>query len=252
MSTRQVYIVTGSSSGVGAATALTLAKQGAAIAVNFSKSAAEAEAVVKQCKSLGGDAISVQSDVAQDADCKKLTKAALDAFGRIDGLVNNAGSTRFVAMRDLEGISAEDFQRIYGVNLIGAFQMVRACEKALRAAKGSIVNVSSIASTRGLASSIAYACSKGALNTLTICLARALGPDVRVNAILPGFIETNWLKNGLGENYAAYQAGSKAQSALNATLTPEEVADSIVMLLQSPKTTGQLLTVDAGRSIGSI
>ena len=252
MKNRPVYIVTGSASGVGAATALALAKQGAAVAVNYSKSRKDAERVADDCKKLGGDAISVKCDVSEDADCRKLAQAALDAWGRIDGLVNNAGTTRFAPMRNLAALSAADFHLIYGVNVIGAYQMTRACETALRTAKGSIVIVSSIASTLGLGSSIAYACSKGALNTLTLCLARSLGPDVRVNAVLPGFIETRWLKDGLGETYAQRAADYKAQSALASTLQPEEVADSIVALLQSPKTTGQLLTVDAGKSVGSM
>lgn len=251
MSTQRVYIVTGSASGVGAATALALAKRGAAVAVNFSKSAKEAEKVAAECRALGGDAIAVQCNVAADADCRRLAAAALDKWGRIDGLVNNAGTTKFAAMRDLNALSPEDFQHIYSVNVVGAYQMTRACEQALRAASGAVVNVSSIASTMGLGSSIAYACSKGALNTLTLCLARTLGPQVRVNALLPGFIETRWLKEGLGaERYAASQTAYRAQSALNATLLPEEVADSIVWLLHAGKTTGQLITLDAGKGVG--
>ncbi|MEJ0047488.1 MAG: SDR family oxidoreductase [Rhodospirillales bacterium] len=143
------------------------------------------------------------------------------------------------------------FQRIYSVNVIGAYQMARACEQALRQSHGAIVNVSSIASTMGLGSSMAYAASKGALNTLTICLARVLGPEVRVNAILPGFIETRWLKEGLGpQTYADAQAAYKKQSALQATLLPEEVADSILALLNAKKVTAQLLTIDAGKGAG--
>jgi 3-oxoacyl-[acyl-carrier protein] reductase len=251
MTEQRVYIVTGSSSGVGAATALALARQGAAVAVNFSKSAAAAERVVGQCKAAGGDAISVQCDVARDEDCRRLAAAALEKWGRIDGLVNNAGATKFVPMRNFDGLSAEDFQRIYSVNVIGAYQMARVCEQPLRQARGAIVNVSSIASTMGLGSSMAYASSKGALNTLTICLARVLGPEVRVNAILPGFIETRWLQEGLGpEAYAAAQAGYKKQSALQATLSPEDVADGILALLQAGKMTWQLVTLDAGKGAG--
>jgi 3-oxoacyl-[acyl-carrier protein] reductase len=252
MSARKVYLVTGSASGVGAATAIQLSKLGGAVVVNYSKSAREAGEVAVECNRLGGEAISVQGDVARDADCRRLAQAALDKWGRIDGLVNNAGTTKFAAMRDLEALSAEDFQHIYAVNVIGAYQMARACEKALRESSGAIVNVSSIASTMGLGSSMAYAASKGALNTLTLCLARNLGPQVKVNAVLPGFIETRWLKEGLGaERYAVSQTAYKAQSALNATLSPEEVADAIVWLLHAPKTTAQLVTLDAGKGIGA-
>lgn len=247
---RKVYIVTGSSSGVGAATALQLARAGAAVVVNCSRSRDDADAVAQRCRAEGGDAIVVPADVSDDAQCQSLARAALAQWGRIDGLVNNAGSTRFVALNDLAGLSAADFQSIYAVNVTGAYQMVRACESALRATRGAVVNVSSIAGQDGTGSSIAYAASKGALNTLTIALARVLGPDVRVNAVLPGFIETGWLKRGLGAAYDSVRAGYCAQSALENVLTPDDVADAITWLLDSGKVTGQLLRVDAGKGVG--
>jgi len=248
----ETFIVTGSSSGVGAATAVELARGGAAVVINYSRSATEAEETAQACIRAGGEAVVVRGDVAQDADCRRLAAAALDKWGRIDGLVNNAGTTKFVPMRNLDGLSAEDFHQIYSVNLVAAYQMIRACEAALRAARGAVVNVSSIAGTLGIGSSVAYACSKGALNTLTLALARALGPDIRVNAVLPGFTETRWLKRGLGDQYVQVRETYRKQSALDATATPEEVAASIVGLLKAKKITGQLLTIDAGRSIGTI
>lgn len=248
----KAYVVTGSSSGVGAATALELARRGSAVVINYSQSGAEAEEAAQACIRAGGEAVVVRGDVAQDADCRRLAATAMDKWGRIDGLVNNAGTTKFASMRNLEALSAEDFQRVYSVNLIAAYQMIRACEAPLRAARGSVVNVSSIAGTLGIGSSLAYACSKGALNTLTLALARALGPDIRVNAVLPGFTETRWLKRGLGEQYTQARDGYRKQSALGATLTADEVAAAIVGMLESKKITGQLLTIDAGRSIGSM
>ena len=193
----------------------------------------------------------IRADVADDADCRRLAAAALERWGRIDGLVNNAGTTRFVLMRDLDGLSAEDFHRIYSVNLIGAYQMVRACQAALRTARGAVVNVSSIAGSMGTGSSYAYACSKGALNTLTMALARALGPEIRVNAVLPGFTETRWLKQGLGPNYEAVRKAWCEKSPLATTLQPEDVAAGIVALLKAKKVTGQLHTIDAGRGLGT-
>ena len=248
----KTFVVTGSSSGVGAATALELARRGSAVVINYSQSATEAEEAAQACVRAGGEAIVVRADVAQDADCRRLAGAALDKWGRIDGLVNNAGTTKFASMRNLDALSAEDFHRVYSVNLIAAYQMIRACEAALRAARGAVVNVSSIAGTLGIGSSVAYACSKGALNTLTLALARALGPDICVNAVLPGFIETRWLKRGLGDQYAQVREAYCKQSALGVTLTAEEVAAAIVGLLESKKITGQLLTIDAGRSIGTM
>src|SRR3954467_4679521 len=247
----KAFIVTGSSTGVGAATALLLARKGARVAINYSKSATEAEETAQECIKAGGDAIVVRADVAQDEDCKRLAAAATEKWGQLDGLVNNAGTTKFAPMRNLAALSAEDFQRIYAVNVVAAYQMIRACETALRAARGAVVNVSSIAGTMGIGSSVAYACSKGALNTMTLALARALGPDIRVNAVLPGFTETRWLKLGLGSAYDRAREAYRAQSALADTMIPEEVAESIVALLFARKVTGQLLTVDAGRGLGA-
>ncbi len=250
-SDRTVFVVTGSSAGVGAATVLELARRGSAVVVNCTKSAAEAEEIAQRCGAAGGEALVVKGDVSRDADCRRIAAAALDRWGRIDGLVNNAGTTRFASMRKLDALDAADFQRIYAVNTIGAFQMIRACEAPLRAARGAVVNVSSISSTMGIGSSVAYACSKGALNALTLSMARALGPEIRVNAVLPGFIETRWLKQGLGEAYEPAREAYRKQSALQATLAPEDVAEAIVSLLHARKTTGQLVTIDAGRALGS-
>jgi 3-oxoacyl-[acyl-carrier protein] reductase len=250
MDDRRAFIVTGSSSGVGAATALALAKQGAGIAVNYSRDAAPAERVAQACVDAGGDALVVRADVADDAACRQLAASALERWGRIDGLVNNAGTTRFASMRDLDALSAEDFHRIYSVNLIGPYQMVRACEKALRAARGAVVNVSSIAGSMGIGSSYAYVCSKGALNGLTVALARALAPEIRVNAVLPGLIETRWLKDGLGENYERVRKNWCERTPLQIPLQPEDVAAEILALLQTKTVTGQLRTMDAGLGLG--
>jgi len=248
----KVMIVTGSATGIGAACVRLLAGQGACVVVNYSRSAAAAESTAQACLDAGGQALVVKADVSQDADCRRLSQAALDAWGRIDGLINNAGTTRFVGLRDLDGLSAEDFQAIYAVNLVGSFQMARACAAALRATRGAIVNVSSISTHDGTGSSLAYACSKGAVNTLTLGLAKSLGPEVRVNAVLPGLIDASWLRNGLGEAlFEQVAADYKAQSALHDTLTPEDAAHSIVALLAMPKLTGQLITVDAGRRLGA-
>ena len=175
-------IVTGSASGLGAATAAILAKGGARIVVNYSNSKAEAEATADLCRSAGAEVVVVQGDVSRDEDCRKIAAAAA-AWGRLDVLVNNAGTTKHVPHHDLDGLSAEDFQRIYAVNTIGPFQMIRAARAQLEAgAKASgkpsaVVNVSSVAGISGGGSSVAYAASKGALNTMTQSLARALAPS---------------------------------------------------------------------------
>jgi NAD(P)-dependent dehydrogenase (short-subunit alcohol dehydrogenase family) len=247
-------IVTGSASGLGAATAGLLAKAGARIVVNYSNSKAEAEATAEACRKSGAEVVVVQGDVSRDEDCRKIVAAAAP-WGRLDVLVNNAGTTKHVAHDRLDELSAEDFQRIYGVNTIGPFQMIRAARSLLEAsAKASgkpaaVVNVSSIAGISGNGSSVAYAASKGALNTMTLSLARALAPLIRVNTVCPGYIDTPWFTKGRGE------AGAKQVRDMIVSKVPLKVASSaediaqVVCFLASPQSsnmTGELVRMDAG------
>ena len=247
-----VCIVTGSASGIGAATAVLLARKGARVVVNYSKSEDSARATLDACLAAGGDALLIKGDVAQDDDCRRLAKAALDKWGRLDALANNAGTTKFVDHADLEGLSAEDFLRIYSVNVVGAFQMARACAPALKqSGHGAIVNTSSIAGTRGVGSSIAYAASKGALNTLTLSLARVLGPEIRVNAVCPGFVDTEWMHQGYGERFGAVEDRYRQSTPLARVGKPEEVADAIVWLIEGAAiTTGETILLDSGMHLG--
>ena len=248
MEERRVCVVTGSSSGIGAATVRLFATRGWNVVVNFSRDAAPAEAIAAECRAQGAEALVVRADIAVDAECRHLAGAVEQRFGRTDVLVNNAGTTKFVAARDLDGLDGDDFQRIYGVNVVGAFQTVRAFAPMLGRTGGAVVNVSSIASMMGTGSSLAYMASKGALNALTIGLARALGPAVRVNAIAPGLVETPWLQKGLGaERYAAAVQGYRARAALDAVIAPEDVAEAAWYLgVAAAKTTGEVLLVDGG------
>lgn len=249
----RVALITGASSGIGAATARLLAGRGCAVAINFSKSRAAAEAVAAACNAAGGRAHLVQGDVADDADCRRIVDETVAHFGHLDFLVNNAGTTKFVAHKDLAGLSAEDFQRIYAVNTVGPFQMVRAAEAYLRATRGAVVNVSSTAAVTAIGSSLAYVASKAALNGLTLGLARVLGPEVRINCVCPGFVEGEWLKEGMGEAaYAAARATWHALAPLGRTNRPEDIAESIAFFLTAaPNITGETLLIDAGMRLAA-
>jgi len=221
--TEKVAIVTGSATGIGAATAIELSKRGWCVAINYSKSEAKAKKVQAKCK----HAILVQADVGDDAACRKLVQAALDKWGRVDALVNNAGTTKFVKHADLDGLSAEDFLRIYRLNVVGPFQMARACAPALKAAKGAVVNVSS--------------------------LARVLGPEVRVNAVCPGYVDTPWQTNALGADRANQAAAHYSTLVpLKDYARPQDVADGILWLIEGARqTTGETFYIDGGMHIST-
>jgi 3-oxoacyl-[acyl-carrier protein] reductase len=247
-------IVTGSASGLGAATAAILAKDGARVVINYSSSQKQAEATADLCRSVGGDVIVVQGDVSRDEDCRKIAAAAAP-WGRLDALVNNAGTTKHMPHDNLDGLSVEDFQRLFGVNTIGPFQMVRATRALLEAgakASGrasSVVNVSSVAGISGIGSSVAYAASKGALNTITLSLSRALAPLIRVNAVCPGYIDTPWFTKGRGAEAAAKVRDSVvAKVPLKRASTAQDVAGVVCFLAtpQSSNMTGEVVRIDAG------
>ena len=231
----KVAIVTGGTSGMGEAAVRELAKRGWHVA-SMARSKAE-----------------FQGDVAKDADCRRVANEVLNRWGRIDALVNSAGTTKFVAHADLEGLSAEDIEAIFRVNFIGPFQMIRACTPALKATKGAIVNVSSVASILGTGSSIAYAASKAALDTMSISLARALGPDIRVNVVAPGYVRTPWQVAAHGAEGARDLERRYAEKApLKTAPEPQDVAEAIAWLLEGARAvTGEIIYIDGGMHIAS-
>ncbi len=251
----QVAIVTGSSSGIGAAAAIGMARGGAKVVINYSKSSDAAEAIAAACVEAGGDAIAVAADVSDDAACRSLVEAAMDKWGRLDILVNNAGTTKFMDHANLDGLDKTDFEDIYALNTIGPYQMIRAAQPHLKACgAGSVVNISSVAGVRGVGSSIAYVASKGALNSMTLALARALGDDhIRVNAVCPGFVGTDWFRNALGEEvFDRIVEGQKNATPMHRAGTPDDVSGPILFFANraSVHVTGQLLVVDAGLLLG--
>ncbi len=244
----KVAIVTGSSSGVGAATAKLLASKGCNVVINYASSEAAARQVAADCEALGVDVLVCKANVAVDEDCVSMVQQTLDKWGRLDALVNNAGTTKFNPHHQLDGLDKDDFFHIYGVNVVGPYQMVRAAEDALRkSGEASVVNVASIAGVRGIGSSIAYAASKGALLTMTQSLARVMGPEIRVNAVCPGFIQGEWLEKGMGDAYEKFKSNLESVTPLKLTCTAETVAESIVAFIEGHSViTGQHIILDGG------
>ncbi len=249
----RVVIVTGAGTGVGAAAATRLAADGARVIVNYSRSRDEAEATAAACREAGGEAAAVQGDVASEEDCRRLAQEAVSRWGRIDGLINNAGTTVFRPGNDFDTLSADDFLRIYSVNVVGTFMMTRAVAPQMKAqGRGSIVNTSSIAGVMGVGSSIAYAASKGALNTMTLSLARSLAPEIRVNTVAPGFITGRWWQEKMGDGYDRMVANTEAAAPLKRAGTPEDMAAAAVWLLFGDvNITGEILISDAGMHLGA-
>ncbi|MFO0512964.1 MAG: SDR family NAD(P)-dependent oxidoreductase [Gammaproteobacteria bacterium] len=252
---RKTALITGSATGVGAATALMLAQRGCDVVINYTRSKSEAEDTARQCREAGADVIVHQGDVAEDASCRAMAQAAIGRWGRIDYLVNNAAKTKFNPYEDLEGLGAEDFLDIYKVNVVGAYQMVRAVAPQMKKqGRGAIVNNSSIGGITGIASSMAYAASKAALNMMTQSLSLVLGPEIRINAVAPGAIQTRWLQAGMTpEQYQAFLVNAAAYVPLQVVPTAEQIAEALVWFLEGASVvTGEVLMVDAGLHCGRL
>ena len=252
----KVILVTGSATGLGAAIAIGAAERGAkAVILNCTKSLKEAEATADVVRKAGAEASIAIGDVSEDADCRKIAEAA-SRYGKIDALVNNAGITKHVPNHaDLDGLSKDDFLRIFAINTVGPFQMIRACRALLeKAGAASVLMTSSIAGVTGAGSSVAYAASKGALNTMTLSLARVLGPKIRVNAICPGYIDTRWFSDAFGEKVTAgIRERIVNATPLKAASKAEDIADAALFLISEAArhVTGEMLLVDAGLHLGS-
>lgn len=242
---QRVALITGSATGVGRACAVRFAQLGFAVIVNYSKSEDDAVETARLCEEFGVPVQVIAATVADDAQVKGMIQHVAEEFGGIDVLINNAGTTHFIAHDDLDAVTDEIWDEIFQVNVKGAFYCSRAAMPYLKARQGSIVNVSSVAGQSGQGSSIPYCASKGALNTLTKSLARAFGPDVRVNAVAPGPILTRWLE-GRDAQIQKYLE----QAPLGKAATPEDIADAVVFLaVGTALTTGQILVVDGGRTM---
>ncbi|HJZ94351.1 MAG TPA: SDR family oxidoreductase [Gemmataceae bacterium] len=241
----KVALVTGSATGAGRATALRFARRGFAVAVNYSRSKAEAEETFAQVRAVGVPAILCRATVADDGQVRAMVERCRLELGGLDVLVNNAGMTHFIPHTELDAVTDVVWDEIFQVNLKGAFYASRAAMPLLRERKGCIVNVSSVAGLQGHGSSIPYSASKAAMNCMTQSLARAFAPDVRVNAVAPGPIQTRWLVG-----HEEHVEKAIAQTPLKRSATPDDVADVIEFLaLGTTLMTGQVVVVDGGRTM---
>ncbi len=233
----RVVLVTGSTSGIGEETALRFAALGDHIIFNSVRSVEAGEAL--SAKTPGS--YYIQGDISNDADCERMIEMVLERYGRLDVLVNNAGATKVIAHADINAATLDVWRDIFEVNVFGTWNISVRAMPALKEAKGSIVNVSSIAGVRQTGSSIPYAASKAALNHMTALLAKVVGPEVRVNAVAPGLIDTPWTAD-----WDAIRGVVSAMAPLKRSGTPGDVADVILSLASTPYVTGQVLVVDGG------
>ena len=237
-----VVLVTGSTSGIGEATARRFAARGDTVVFNSARSVEAGERLSAQTPG----SIYVRADISKPEECAHLVREVLERCGRLDVLVNNAGTTRLIAHQDLAAATVEVWREIFEVNVFGTWSLSVAAMEALREANGAVVNVSSVAGVRPTGSSIPYAASKAALNHMTALLAKVVGPEVRVNAVAPGLIDTPWT-----EDWDVVRGFVSSVAPLRRTGTPEDVADLIVSLALTPYVTGQVVVVDGGLSLAT-
>jgi ketoreductase RED2 len=239
--TGRVAVVTGSSSGIGAAIAATLAGLGARVVVNSVSSVTEGEHLAAQLP----DATYIQADVADPASATQLVAATVERYGRLDIVVNNAGTTTVIPHHDLAAATTAIWERILAVNVLGTWNVIEAAVPHLRSTgDGVILNITSLAGVRPVGSSIPYAVSKAALNHLTVLLANALGPEIRVNAVAPGLIDTAWTAD-----WDVVRDAVRQTAPLRRSGKPEDVADACVALIGARYATGQVLVVDGGMAL---
>ncbi|MEK4437724.1 MULTISPECIES: SDR family NAD(P)-dependent oxidoreductase [Paenibacillus] len=241
----RVALITGGGTGIGRAVSLLLAQKGALVAVNYSRSWEAAEETVQQIVDEGGQAFTVQANVASDMEVRQMVATVTETYGPITALVNNAGITRHIPLQDLESVTEDIWNELYDVNVKGMFYCARAVTEGMQqAGGGSVVNLGSIAGSTGSGSSLPYAVSKAAVHGLTLSLAHALSPLIRVNAIVPGAVATRWWAGN--EERMNRLGGSLLLQRIS---SPEDIAHMICAALEQPSMTGQLITVDGGQTL---
>jgi 3-oxoacyl-[acyl-carrier protein] reductase len=244
---RPAALVTGAASGIGRAAALRLARAGYNVAINYRRSEENARRTLEELESLGGTHRALRGDVSDDGAVAWMVAAVGEAYGRLDALVNSAGMTSATSPEDLGGVDLAEWDRVFAVNVRGLFQVTRACAAQLRAARGSVVNVASIVGLRPGPQPLAYAASKAAVVSLTRTLSRALAPEVRVNAVAPGWIAGEWMQRTLGDDYERLMERRATWTPMKRNATAEDVAETIGSLITSnPFVTGETIIIDGG------
>lgn len=250
LSERPVALITGAARGIGRSAALECARHGFNVVLNYSRSREATEAVAVEVAALGADTLLVQADVADEPAVVAMIDRVRATFGRLDALINNAGTTVATPPSDLDGLGMDDWDRVFAVNVRGTFQVTRAAVPLLRSAPApAVVNLASIVGLRPGPQPFPYAASKAAIVNLTRTLAGALGPDIRVNAVAPGWMVGDWMEQALGDNYERLMERRAKATPLKRCVTPDEVAVTIVNLLVSnPFVTGEVIVIDGGFS----
>jgi 3-oxoacyl-[acyl-carrier protein] reductase len=244
---RLVALVTGAGSGIGRAATIALADAGFDVIINYSRSDASATETAKHAQERGAKTSLFKCDVSDDLSVRKMLASVDQEFGRLDALVNNAGTTTNIKPQDLEALTPEEWDRVFAVNVRGVFQVTRAAVPLLKKARGSVVNTASIVGLRPGPQPLPYAASKAAVVSLTKLLALNLGPEIRVNAVAPGWMEGDWMKRMLAERYDDLMARRAKSTPLHRCVTAEDVAEVIVNLITSNRmVNGEVIVIDGG------
>jgi 3-oxoacyl-[acyl-carrier protein] reductase len=247
MASTKAALVTGAATGIGRSAVLALARAGYDVAVNYSSSAAAARETAAQAEKLGAKTLVVKCDVADEPGVRAMLKQVKERFGRLDVLINNAGTTASWKPRDLETLSLEEWDRVFAVNVRGLFQVTRAALPMLKETKGCIVNTASIVGLRPGPQPLPYAASKAAVVNLTQTLAWNLGPEIRVNAVAPGWMEGDWMKRMLKDKYDELMGKRAKATPLKRVVTADDVAETMMSLIQSNRfVTGEVIVIDGG------
>ncbi|HSU63448.1 MAG TPA: SDR family oxidoreductase [Burkholderiales bacterium] len=247
MASRKAALVTGGATGIGKSAVLALARAGYDVAINYSSSEAAARAAAREAENLGAKALLARCDVSDEAGVRSMLDSVRKTFGRLDVLINNAGTTASWKMKDLDSLSLEEWDRVFAVNVRGLFQVTRAAAPLLRVNKGCVINTASVVGLRPGPQPLPYAASKAAVVNLTKTLAWNLGPEIRVNAVAPGWMEGDWMKRMLQDKYEDLMGKRAKSTPLKRVVTADDVAQTMMSLIDSNRfVTGEVIVIDGG------